>query len=197
LVGVIVAGAIKAELSLEELSLVTATELTVVDPAWERHAGRAGSSRRNEASTGATGVLGLLLLLTLGLGDDLGLVLLCLHGLQSQDLQLHHLHLESLSLSLRILLRLIAETGAEGKAVRVHAPLLLHEPIVGAINSGSQRHLSTIEHRVLARKIAYLIALVFLAVLEDHRIGIILGNGANVEGAAWCCGMGDTIGERR
>jgi hypothetical protein len=39
-----------------------------------------------------------LLLLSLVLGDKLGLQLLCLKGLEPEDLHLHHLHLESLLL---------------------------------------------------------------------------------------------------
>jgi hypothetical protein len=96
--------------------------------------------------------------------------------LHSDDLQLHHLHLQSLCPDV---IGLASEGRTEGAKVWVDVALLLHKTIVGAIDSCGHGHspVDWIQENILS----ILPLVVFLG--EDGRLEV-RGNAGNVEGCA-------------
>lgn len=58
--------------------------------------------------------------------------------LNPHDLQLHHLHLQGLLLSLGVVGLLVG--GAKRSDIWIHSALLLRKPVVGPINSSGHGH---------------------------------------------------------
>jgi hypothetical protein len=117
-------------------------------------------------------------------GKKLRLILLRLNSLHSDELELHHLHLQRLCLNM---IGLGSEGGAEGAHVGVNVPLLLlHEAIVGSIDSCGHGHSPVDIHK----HILGILALVVF-VWKDGRLEA-RGNAGDVEGCAWGSGVRDT-----
>lgn len=144
---------------------------------------RTGGGRRVKSHGGTSA---LLLLLTLSLSHQLCLVLLC--GLNFQELQLHHLHLEGLLLSLSGVVSRI-EARAERNAVGIHATLLLlRKAFVGGVDGGGHGHNVSGAVMVIGIDVSrwHFKDLVVLFLWERVRYG-----SGNVERCAWGSGVWD------